>query len=57
MTESGRLNVINGLNNSVQSRVGPNSHVSSTEIIIDGTHHTDDVKMGTALGLLGGDFT
>lgn len=48
---------VHHLHDSVQSRVGTDGHVSATEVIVDGTHHPDDVQVGRFLGIIFSDFT
>ncbi len=40
------------LYNAMQGRVCPDGHVSATEVIVNRTHHADDVQMGGTVGLI-----
>ena len=44
-------NCVDGLDDPVQGRVGADRHVRATEIVVDWTHHADNVQV-TALDLL-----
>lgn len=48
---------IHNLNDAMKSRVRSDGHVGAAEVIIDGAHHADNVKMGGILGLSGRDLT
>ena len=43
---------IHYLNDAMQGRVRADGHVSSTEVIVDGSHHANDVEVGGTLRLL-----
>ena len=36
----------------MQGRVGADSHVGATEVIVDGAHHADDVELRVGAGRL-----
>lgn len=50
-------NRVHHFDDPVQSRVRPDRHVSSAEVIVDGAHHTHDVKGGVFLHSIGFDQT
>ena len=50
-----RHNGVHHLDDSVQSGVGADRHVSSTEVVIDGAHHPHDVKGRVLLNRVGFD--
>ena len=49
--------VIYGLYNPVQSGVCSNSHISPTEVIVDGSHHPNNVEMTTDLSTVVADLS
>ena len=43
-----RYDVIHCLNDSVESRVSTDGHVRSTEVVVNGSNHTDNVQVRVA---------
>lgn len=41
----------------MQGRICANGHIGSTEVVVNGAHHADDVQVGGTLGLMNGDLT
>lgn len=44
-------------NNAMQGAVSANGHISSTEVIVDGAHHADNVEMGGVICFICCDFS
>ena len=52
MGAGSRDDVIYSRNDSVEGRVSSDGHVSTTEVVINGSDHTDDVEVGVAHDLV-----
>lgn len=47
---------IHYLYDAMQGRVSANGHVSSTEIIVNGAHHANNIEVGGTFSLICSDF-
>lgn len=48
---------IHDLYDAMQGRISADGHVSSTEVIVNGAHHANNIEVGSGLGLICRDLT
>jgi len=52
LPESGGRNVVDSINDAEQGGIGANSHVRSTEVVVNRTNDAHNVQVGTLVGIL-----